>query len=148
MVLSGKAGVRPSVQACSQRAYTRWHPSDAPAPYLVAPAHCLHIPAGMRADSGIDMTRKEDYLSPADFRRVGAGLRPQLRTMSDCIYLLLEGFGERGRGGIRCTEELAGRRVRTQRKRSSRLLGLYALPHCSLVPWCRFSRWTGPSSRS
>ncbi len=29
-----------------------------------------HILAGMRVESGIDVTRKEDYLSPEDFEKV------------------------------------------------------------------------------
>ena len=36
------------------------------------PCCSRHPCTGMRADSGIDMTRKEDYLSVAEFRRVGA----------------------------------------------------------------------------
>lgn len=44
-------------------ALTPNRPSPLPAPSPTCPA--------MRADSGIDMTKKEDYLSDADFEKVG-----------------------------------------------------------------------------
>lgn len=58
------------------------------------PHTCL---SGLRAESGIDMTRKEDYLSAADFEKVWAGREDRSPSHSCSLLFPASGTNEPGR---------------------------------------------------